>query len=204
MAVTDYATLTTAIGTWSERTYTSGQTDEFIALAEAAFNRRLGSNYRRKVTATITTDSSGEATIPSGVIRLESLTQDLLGSSPLTQLAWNALVALNPYEEADSAIYFAIKGTTLKVAPVTEDDFIAVYWAKLTGLSSGNTTNWLLDLAPDAYLAMCQSVQRAFEEDFQVAALYEAKANAILDELVSQGNVAEYGNTETVLAMVTP
>jgi hypothetical protein len=204
MAVTDYATLTTAIGTWTERTYTSGQTDEFIALAEAAFNRRLGSNYRRKVTATITTDSSGEATIPSGVIRLESLTQDLLGSFPLTQLAWNALVALNPYEEADSAIYFAIKGTTLKVAPVTEDDFIAVYWAKLTGLSSGNTTNWLLDLAPDAYLAMCQSVQRAFEEDFQTAALYEAKANAILDELVSQGNVAEYGNTETVLAMVTP
>jgi hypothetical protein len=204
MAVSDYATLTTAIGTWTERTYTSGQTDEFIALAEAAFNRRLGSNYRRKITATITTDSSGEATIPSGVIRLESLTQDLLGSFPLTQLAWNSLVALNPYEEADSAIYFAIKGTTLKVAPVTEDDFIAVYWAKLTGLSSGNTTNWLLDLAPDAYLAMCQSVQRAFEEDFQTAALYEAKANAILDELVSQGNVAEYGNTETVLAMVTP
>jgi hypothetical protein len=204
MAVTDYATLTTAIGTWSERTYTSGQTNEFIALAEAAFNRRLGSNYRRKVTATITTDSLGEAAIPSGVIRLESLTQDLLGSFPLTQLAWNALVALNPYEEADSAIYFAIKGTTLKVAPVTEDDLIAVYWAKLTGLSSGNTTNWLLDLAPDAYLAMCQSVQRAFEEDFQTAALYEAKANAILDELVSQGNVAEYGNTETVLQMATP
>jgi hypothetical protein len=204
MAVTTYATLTTAISSWSERAYTSGQTDEFIALAEAAFNRRLGSNYRRKVTATITTDSSGEATIPSGVIRIESLTQDLLGSVPLTQIAWNSLIALNPYAEADSAAYFAIKGTTLKVAPVTEDDFVAVYWAKLTGLSSGNTTNWLLDLAPDAYLAMCQSVQRAYEEDFQVATLYEAKANAILDELVSQGNVAEYGNTETVLAMVTP
>lgn len=204
MAVTNYTTLTAAINAWSERAYTSAETDEFIALAESAFNRRLGSNYRRKVTATITTDSSGEATIPSGVIRLESLTRDVLGSVPLTQVAWNALVALNPYAIGDDAQYFAIKGTALKVAPVTEDDFVAVYWAKLTGLSSGNATNWLIDLAPDAYLAMCQSVQRAYEEDFQIAALYEGKANAILDELVSQANVAEYGNTEMVLSMVTP
>lgn len=204
MAVDTYSNLIAAIETWSERDYSDSQLDEFIALAESAFNRKLGANYRRKAEATITTDSNGEGTIPSGVIRIESLTRDLSGSVPLAQVSWAALIALNPYEEADEAYWFAIQGTTLRVAPIVEDDFLAVYWAKLTGLSSSNATNWLLDLAPDAYLAMCRSLQAAFEEDEQRAALYEAKAYTILDEVISQANVAEYGSADLVLPGCVP
>ena len=204
MAFDTYTNLSASLQAWAERSYDQSQLDEFIALAESAFNRKLGSNYRRKVTATITTDASGEATIPSGVTRIESLTRAVLGSRPLVQVSWDALIDRNPYAIASNASSYAIKGTTLRVAPVTEDDFTAVYWAKLTGLSASNATNWLLDLAPDAYMAMCQSAQRAYEEDYHTAAIYESKAGGIVDELISQGNVAEYGNAEVTLDMATP
>lgn len=204
MAIDNYSHLSTAISTWARRTFTGAQTDEFIAITEAYLNRRLGSNYRRKVTATITTDATGLATIPSGVISIISLTRNVLGSQPLKQVSWDALVERNPYQLNDDPSVFAIKGTSLQVAQIKADDFIAVYWAKLTGLSAGNTTNWLLDFAPDVYLFMCRSVQCAFNEDEQRAATYKGLADQILDDLIDQANVAEYGNAEMTLDMVTP
>lgn len=199
MAISTYAELSAAIGTWGQRTYTMAKTDDFIALSEARFNRVLGSNYRRKTTATITTDSNGEGTIPSDCVNLVSMTRDVLGSIPLKQVSWNALIARNPYEDADDAQVFAVRGTVVRVSPVTTDNFNAVYWAKLTGLSASNTTNWLLTLAPDVYLAMCAAMARAFEEEWEQAAVYESKAVGYLSELMSQANVAEYGDVEMTL-----
>lgn len=204
MAVGNYTELSAAIGTWATRTYTTAETDEFIVLAEAAINRKLGSNYRHKTTATITTDASGEATIPADVVNIISLTRDVLGSTPLKKVSWDGLIERNPYEVAGDPTVYAIRGTTLKVAPVKADDFNAVYWAKVTALSSGNATNWLLTLAPDVYLSMTKAMQRAFEEEWQAAALFKSMAEEGLDELISQGNVAEYGNAEMTLPMVTP
>jgi hypothetical protein len=74
----------------------------------------------------------------------------------------------------------------------------------LTGLSSGNTTNWLLALAPDYYLFGCQAAAAAKWKAYQEAAMLNAMADDILNDLVSQGNVAEYGNAEMTLDMVTP
>lgn len=204
MAVDSYANLTTAIGTWARRTFTSGQTDEFIALAEAHFARRLGSNYRRKVTQTVNTDASGVGTIPTAAVRIESITRDVLGSLPLKQVSWNAFVKRNPYEIGADGEVYALKGLSFYVTPVTDDNFIVVTWDKLTGLSSGNTTNWLLTLAPDIYLAMCRSVQCAFNEDEARAALFKSQVDEFLDDLIAQANVAEYGNVEMTLPQVEP
>lgn len=205
MGISTYATLTSAIGTWAERTsLSSSLSDDFIGLAEAAFNRKLGANYRRKTTATINTDVNGEGAIPSDCVNILSLTRNVLGSVPMKQVSWNALIERNPYRTADEAEVFAIKGTTFRVAPITDDDFLAVYMAKLTGLEPTSTTNWLLTLAPDAYLAMSLAMLYAYFQDDARAGMFEAKANSILDELLSQANVAEFGNAEMTLGMVTP
>lgn len=203
MAVTDYASVRTELNLHTLRSYSSGQVDTFIGLFESRANRSLGPDFRRKASTTINTDSSGEATLPSGTVRIESVTRDVLGSVPLTQVSWNGLVSLNPYEISADAGYYAVRGTTLKVAPVTDDTFNVVHWSKLSGLTSGNTTNWLIEAAPDAYLFGVMAEAAIFEED-PVAAMWEARTNLILDELVAQSNVAEYGNAEVVLDFVTP
>jgi hypothetical protein len=205
MPFSTYAELTTSIGDWEERTYTTANTDEFIALAESLANRKLAADYRRRETATVNTDSSGIGTIPTGFVGLTSITQDVLGSVPLRQVSYAAFVLRNPYEDADDAQVFALLNSTqFIVGPVTDDDFIVKFSELVPALTSSNTTNWLLTLAPDFYVFACKAAAKAKQEEWQSAALLEGKALSILDEIVSQGNVAEYGMAEMTLDMVTP
>lgn len=204
MALSTYAELTAAISEWEERTFSSAKTDEFIVLAEARANRKLRQDFRRRSSATINTDASGVGTLPTGFVGMTSLVRDVLGSVPLTQVSWDALIARNPYEISNDAGVYAINGTAIMVAPVTDDDFTAKFSAVLTALSSSNTTNWLLTLAPDFYLFACQAAASAYLKDYSTAMTLQAQADEILSDLVSQGNVAEYGSAEMTMNMVTP
>jgi len=204
MPFDSYTNVSAALSSWEERTFSSTETDEFIALSEAAANRRLRQDFRRRTSTTIVTDASGEATLPTGFVGMTSLVRDVLGSVPLKQVSWDALIERNPYETSDDAGLYAINGTALKVAPVTADTFICKFSSVLTGLSGSNATNWLLTLAPDYYLFYGQAMAAAKFKDYGAASGLKGEALAILDELVSQGNVAEYGNVEMTLAMATP
>jgi hypothetical protein len=205
MPFSTYAELSTATGDWEERTYTSAETDEFILFAESLANRRLAQDYRRRDAATVNTDSSGVGTIPTGFVGLTSITRDVLGSVPLKQVSYAAFIERNPYEISDDAqVFTLLNATEFQVAPVTDDDFLVKFSKLVPALTSSNTTNWLLTLAPDFYLFACRAAAKAKAEDWPSAALLESKALTILDEIVSQGNVAEYGSAEMTMAMVTP
>lgn len=204
MALSTYAELSTAIGTWGTRTYSTTQTDDFIALAESAINRRLGLDYRREVAATLTTDSSGEVSLPSGFVAMRSLVKDEPGALPLAATSWDALVVVDPYSMGVEPTHYAIRSGKLRVRPLYEGDFKAVYVATLAALSASNTSNWLLAAAPDVYLFYGRAAQAAYEEEFQTAAIFEAKAREALDELVMQGIMGQYANAEMVLDFVTP
>jgi hypothetical protein len=108
------------------------------------------------------------------------------------------------YAIADDATHYAISGTQFRVAPVCDDDFVLRFDKTIAALTSLNTTNWLLTLAPDYYLFAGQAAAAAKFKAYDEAALLQAQADNILDELVNQSNVAQYGNVETVLQMVTP
>lgn len=204
MPFNTYATLSASLSDWEDRSYSSTETDEFIALTEAIANRKLRQDFRRRTSTTIVTDSSGEATLPTGFVGMTSLVRDVVGSVPLKQVSWDALIERNPYEVAEDAGVYAINGTALKVAPITTDTFICKFSSILTGLSGANTTNWLLTLAPDYYLFYGQAMAAAKAKDYGSASGLKGEALAILDDLVSQGNVAEYGNAEMTLSMATP
>jgi len=204
MALDTYANISTAIGTWEERTFTTAETDEFLLLAEAKANRRLARNWNRQASATVNTDASGYGTLPTGFLGLVSIRRNVNGSLPLVQVSWDAIDAMNPYAIADDATHYAISGTQFRVAPVCDDDFVLRFDKTIAALTSLNTTNWLLTLAPDYYLFAGQAAAAAKFKAYDEAALLQAQADNILDELVNQSNVAQYGNVETVLQMVTP
>lgn len=204
MPLDTYANLSTAIGNWEDRSFSSDETDEFILLAEAKANRRLARHWSRHATETVATNSSGYGTLPTGFLGLVSAVRDLNGSTPLRQVAWDAITTLNPYADVDDAIYYAISGTQFRVAPVCQDDFVLTFDKKVAALSASNTSNWLLALAPDYYLFACQSAAAAKFKAYQEAAALQLQADAILDELVGQANVAQLGNAELVLPGFTP
>lgn len=204
MAISTYDELLTAIDDYTDRSYATARKAIFVGNAEAKFNRRLSSTFRRMTNTSLTTDSAGLATLPSGFAGLRSIVRDVLGSKPLTQVSWDALLAMNPYATASDATNYAISNTTLRVAPVTEDSFIAVFDSMLSPLSASNQTNWLLALAPDCYLTMCLAEESLFTRDFGAAAGLEASATGMLDAVVAMDVVAQFGAAEMVLDMVTP
>lgn len=203
MALDSYTGLSTAIGTWATRPYTTAQTDEFILLAEAAFKRRL-KGYQRETTDTLTTDANGEAALPSGFAGMLSVYYGTTTDYPLQQVAWGALRVRNPSGTGGIPSAFAISGTKFKVDYLAAGDFTATYKADLTPLSANDTSNWLLALAPDAYLFMCKAMARAFEEEWDAAAGLEAKANGILDELGLQSDLAQFGRATMTIRGATP
>lgn len=200
-----YAALTTAIGTWEERTFTSTETDQFIRLTEAKADRRLQRDYRRRYTDTVNTDDSGVGILPSSFVGLTSITRNVLGSVPLKQVSHAAFVSRNPYQtSADAEVFTLLNATQFQVAPVTDDDFTVTFSKTVSPLTSSSTTNWLLTLAPDYYLFGCQAAAAAYMKDYGSAAALQAQADDILDQLVSQGNVAEFGDAELTFAQAMP
>lgn len=204
MAISTYDELLTAINEFTERDYGSFQLDMFLALWEAALNRRLGPDYRRTTSSTLTTNSSGEVSLPTGFVAMRSIVQNITGSKPLKQITWAALIDGNPYLVGDDPVWFAIQGSTLKVSPIKEDTFNITYDAKLTGLSSSNASNWLLAAAPDVYFWGVMAQATGYEENWPVAGAQEARAYDLLADLVGQGTVAQFGDVEMQPDTVMP
>jgi hypothetical protein len=196
MAIATYSDLLSEIDAYTDRSYATSRKAVWVGNAEAKFNRKLTSSYRRLMDTTLTTDSTGLASLPSGFVGLRSIVRDVAGSTPLTQTSWGALIDLNPYELSEDATHYAIQGTYLKVSRVTEDDFLAVFDSKLTALSDSNSTNWLLALAPDVYLTMCLAEEALFTREFATAAGLESTAYGMLSDIVSMDQVAQFGNAE--------
>lgn len=196
----DYSSLTSAISTWATRTYTSAQTDEFIAMAEAAFNRRLR-GYQRETKDTLTF-TDGIASIPTGCKRILSLAYSAY--APLKQVSYEALIVRNPLADSGVPATYAVSGSSLYLDHAISDDLDIVYAATLTALSSSNATNWLIELAPDAYLFMAKAYQRAFEEEWDASAGFEAKALGIIDDLNLESDVAQFGNATLTIRGATP
>lgn len=165
----DYAGLKTAINNWAERSYDDTQLDEFIDLAEAAIRRRLV-GYQREVTASLTAGTDSYINLPT----------DFLG--------------LRAIYDGETPYKWAISGSKIYVVDGASRTLDVTYYAKLPALSDSNTTNWLIDEAPDAYLFMCRAYQSGYSED-PAAQVWEGKAFAILDEFNIQNTVAQYSRT---------
>lgn len=204
MTSTTYSGLTSDLNLYTERSYSAPHVDTFLSNAEAKFNRRLGPNYRRTTSTTLTLDANGETSLPSGFVTMRSIVRDVVGSAPLVSVSWDALIRLNPYEVAGDAAFYAIQGSTLRIAPITEDSYLAVYDASLAPLTANATSNWLSVEAPDIYLTMVMAEAQAFEEGWATAAGLEGKAYEMLDDLTNRDIVAQYSNAEVVLDMATP
>jgi len=196
--ITDYDSLSSAINNWDERTHDA---DELIGLAEAEFRLYFGPTYVRETTATLAF-TSGLATLPTGWVRAISVTHATGG--PLRQTSWDGLATYDPYGVSGIPALYAISGTQIKTAPIFTGDLSVTYEGTLVGLSSSNTTNWLITYAPQAYLSMCLSMAKAKFEDFQGAALLRSQSLSTLNDLGIQATVARYGHAGMTIRGATP
>jgi len=198
--ITTYATLVSAMQDWSERS--DFDEDQIIGLAEADFRLYLGPHYARETAATSLAFTSGSAAQPSGFIRPTGLVHATYGA--LDEASMAAVRAKRVWDTSGIPTIFAVTGSTIQTASTYTGNLTLDYEANLTGLSSGNTTNWLIANAPQAYLSMCQSYAAAWEKNFAEASTLRGEALRVLNDLGIQSMVAQHGRAAVQIPGVTP
>jgi hypothetical protein len=130
---------------------------EFAALVPGYIQRaelRISRTLRvaeMEATATVTlTDGAGP--LPSDFMQARCVTAAVSPPSVLRPLTPSYARARFPENYGGYPRFYTITGNTITTFPVSTGDLTLDYYAKIPPLSDTNTTNWLLEQAPDLYL----------------------------------------------------
>lgn len=155
MALTDYASLQTAVAAWLNRTNLTAQIPDFIRIAEARLNRELGNVRAMEIQTTLST-AAGSRTVPVPADMLEMKRLQVVGTvnTPLKYLAPDELAARYWQNDTGLPLAFCVTGGNIELAPIPDAVYALqlTYFQGLPALSDSNTSNWLLAQWPDAYL----------------------------------------------------
>ena len=190
MAISNYSELTTAVANWLDRDDLTLRIPEFIALAEAKFNRTL---RLRSMEAKYTADTiAGQRNLalPTGYIQMRNFQ---VNSNPLTTLSY---VTPEIYDRlwggSTSGIpkFYTILANEISLGPIPASvmEVEMLFYKNFTNLSSVVATNWLITNAPDAYLYGAMMQAEPFIMNDERVALWGASLNNAIQELQEQDN----------------
>lgn len=156
MAITSYSELQTAVANWMQRSDLTSRIPEFIALAEAKFNRGFleddpfyASAQEAQATATATEFMSFPTDF--GVLRTIKVL-----SSPIRNLDYLPPQDIDQkFTSAASGIpkFYSIQANQIRIVPAPDSTYTVKldYFQKITPLAT-TSPNWLLTAHPDIYL----------------------------------------------------
>lgn len=184
MTIATYSELVSELGAYLNRSDLTARIPTFIRLFEARMNRALV-DPAMAVTSTSTTVADEDTyALPSDFVMARSV---YLATDPKTVLDALSPQQLRKYY-SDSATgqpqAYAVIGENIVLAPTPDGEYSLVldYFQQLNGLSDSNTTNWLLDDHPDAYLfgTLCQA-QAYLQDDNRLAVWKQAWDEALFE-----------------------
>ena len=217
MAINTYSTLVTAIEEWIARdgdTTLSARVPDFITLAESKFNRTLFVPQMEKRSTALVDIASDEPefiTLPSDFQTMRRVR--LSGVTGKPRLEFMTQTQIEDYRYSidnvsDQPIYFSIIGSEMELAPTPNEAFTLemVYRANVPALTSDNTTNWLLTLAPDIYLYGALLESTPYTQNDERIAVWGSAMTACLDQLNALGARQSFdiGPSQTTLPGPTP
>jgi len=154
MAISNYTELKTAVANWLDRDDLTDRIPEFIALAEARFNRvlRLRSMETKQTASTV----SGQRNyaLPTNYIQMRNFQ---INTNPLTTLSY---VTPEIYDrlwggsQVGTPKFYTILSdeVSLGPSPASVMTLEMLFYKKFDNLSVSTATNWLIINAPDVYL----------------------------------------------------
>ena len=154
MAISNYTELQTAVANWLDRDDLTARIPEFIALAEARFNRVLRlRSMEAKYTAN-TVASQRNLALPTSYIQMRNFQ---VNTSPLTTLSY---VTPEIYDRlwggstSGTPKFYTILANEVSFGPIPGSvmEVEMLFYKKFDNLSGSVATNWLITNAPDIYL----------------------------------------------------
>jgi hypothetical protein len=189
----EWPTLVRAIRSWCNREdWTDVQVTEFIALAEARFNRVLRVPDMEEVaTTTLTT---GNNNLPLDLLAVKAVYVD---NYILPAMTVSALIATYGTVAGIPAAYCLLDSGPRKIRlgpqPASPTPVTLVYYKKIEAINENNADNWLLGKHPDLYLWGCLLAAEFFLANDERLPLLKAAYDEVLGELCTAGIRDQYG-----------
>ncbi len=154
MAISNYTELKTAVANWLDRSDLTDRIPEFIALAEARFNRVLRLRSMEVKYTADTVAGQRNLALPASYIQMRNFQ---VNSSPLTTLSY---VTPEIYDRvwggstSGTPKFYTILANEVSFGPIPGSvmEVEMLFYKKFDNLSVSTTTNWLITNAPDIYL----------------------------------------------------
>ena len=160
MAISNYTELKTAVANWLDRDDLTDRIPEFIALAEARFNRVLRLRSMEVKYTADTVAGQRNLALPASYIQMRNFQ---VNTSPLTTLSY---VTPEIYDRvwggstSGTPKFYTILANEVSFGPIpaTIMEVEMLFYKKFDNLASATTSgypdsiNWLLTNAPDIYL----------------------------------------------------
>lgn len=197
MPITTYAELQSSIGDFLDRDDLTSVIPTFISLAEADMNRQIR-HWRQEKRATANIDTQYSA-VPADfyeVIRMyitSGNTQPLELLSQFQLLERKRRTANATYEPR----YYAITAGEIEVFPVPDGTYSTelYYYAKIDALSDSNTSNWLLEYFPDAYLYGALSHSAPYLKDDARLQVWSSLYGNAIGGITADNDKAKFGGS---------
>jgi len=203
VSISSYSDLKTAVADWLMRDDLTDRIPDFITFAEARFNRVVEHPKREnRATATVQTTSTEPefVSLPSDFQSMRRVRLNGVSGKPGLQFLSEEQLNEQRFAGRNTAAqpkFYTIFGSEMELVPTPDQayELEIVYRQNLTALSTSNTSNWLLSLAPDVYLygALLQSAP--FMQDDERLQSWGAAYKASLDELNAHGNKVKFGGS---------
>ena len=194
MAITNGATLATAVANWMQRTDLTSRIPEFVALAEAKIFRELRTPDMETKDAAFSITGEYVA-VPTGMLEVRSFMTNSTPRRAITFMPDDTQTDM--YRTTNLApLFFDVVGANFRFAPVPSSTVTAtlVYYVAPATVSTGSTEqNWLLTAAPDVYLYGTLAEAAAFTQDDQAAAKWSQAFSGALAAVKKQGSQKRWG-----------
>lgn len=169
--------------------------DTFIDLTEAEMSRRLRHwRMERRSTAIL---SSQYVPLPSDFI--EPVRLSITSGDTYVLEAESQAQLIDRRAEAGNTTglprYYAIIDGTIEVFPTPDSDYTLemVYVSKVQALTSSNTTNWVLEYFPDAYLYGSLMHTAPFLEEDQRLTVWSSLFEKAVESINQENANAKFG-----------
>jgi hypothetical protein len=158
MAITDFASLKTALAAWPDQgtSIDDTQLGEFVQFATAMLNfgtEEIPALRTRDMHAVATmTPVSSVCTLPTDYLQYRRVTVPASFRQPLTYITPEIMDEWYPDRPAGTPCNFSIIGSSLYPLPTTASNVELTYYQKIPDLVADGDTNWLLTKNPALYL----------------------------------------------------
>ena len=198
MAINTYSTLQTAVANWLDRNDLTDRIPEFVALAEATFNRVLRLRAMETTVADATPSGSKEDALPTGYLQMREIH---LSTTPVVSLAYitpEIMYRIRAGSTSGKPNSYTIVGDNILFGPTPDGayDYSMTYYKAFDALSDAAPTNWLITNAPDLYLYGALLQAEPFLMNDERVALWERGVRQVINDLQQQDDKDRHSGSE--------